>query len=53
MEPSAVDALLAERAEARKAKDFARGDTIRKELEAKGIEIADSPVGTTWRLAPV
>ena len=48
-----VEAKLAERAEARKAKDFARGDALRKELEAQGFEIADSPTGTTWRLGPV
>jgi cysteinyl-tRNA synthetase len=47
-----VDARLEERALARKAKDFARGDAIRKELEVLGIEIADSPEGTTWRVAP-
>jgi cysteinyl-tRNA synthetase len=50
--PAQVDAHLAERAAARKAKDFARGDAIRRELEAQGIEVADSPEGTTWRVAP-
>jgi cysteinyl-tRNA synthetase len=46
----AIDARLSERAEARKAKDFAKGDAIRKELEALKIEIADSPAGTSWRI---
>jgi cysteinyl-tRNA synthetase len=50
--PDQIDAHLAERAAARKAKDFARGDAIRRELEAQGIEVADSPEGTTWRVAP-
>jgi cysteinyl-tRNA synthetase len=51
--PETVEARLAERAAARAAKDFARGDQIRAELEAQGFEVADSPTGTTWRLAPI
>jgi cysteinyl-tRNA synthetase len=46
-----IDARLAERAAAREAKDFARSDAIRKELEAEGIEVADSPTGSSWRLS--
>jgi cysteinyl-tRNA synthetase len=45
-----IDARLAERTAARQAKDFARADTLRKELDALGIEVADSPEGTTWRV---
>ncbi|MCM2278691.1 MAG: cysteine--tRNA ligase [Oligoflexia bacterium] len=37
------------RADARKAKDFARADEIRKELEARGVLIKDGPAGTTWQ----
>jgi cysteinyl-tRNA synthetase len=45
-----VDALLAERREARKSKDFARADEIRKQVEAMGIAIDDKPDGSTaWR----
>ncbi|MFQ5569634.1 MAG: cysteine--tRNA ligase [Rhodothermales bacterium] len=44
-----VEALLAERAAARQAKDFARADAIRDELDAIGIEVMDSAEGTTWR----
>lgn len=45
-----IDALVAERAEARKAKDFARADAIRDQLNARGVQAEDGPEGTTWRL---
>jgi cysteinyl-tRNA synthetase len=45
-----VQALIQERVEAKKAKNFARADTIRKELEAAGIVLEDKPGGVTeWR----
>ena len=40
---------IEDRANARKSKDFARADSIRKELEARGVLIKDSPSGTTWQ----
>jgi len=40
-----VERLLAERAEARKAKDFARADAIRDDLSARGLAIKDAPGG--------
>jgi cysteinyl-tRNA synthetase len=45
-----VEALLAERAAARKDKQFARADEIRDQLDAMGIELLDSAEGTTWRV---
>jgi cysteinyl-tRNA synthetase len=43
-----VRGLLAERAEARAAKDWARADGIRDRLAAAGIEIEDTPDGPKW-----
>jgi len=51
--PEQIDASLTERTAARQAKDFARADALRKELDAKGIEVSDSPEGSTWRVAPL
>ena len=44
-----VDALVARRAELRAARDFAGADAVRAELAAMGVELTDSPSGTTWR----
>lgn len=48
-EEARIDVLIAERAEAKKAKNFARADEIRAQLTAEGIELLDTPQGTTWR----
>ncbi|MEZ5939288.1 MAG: cysteine--tRNA ligase [Hyphomonadaceae bacterium] len=48
-EAARIDALVAERIEARKAKDFARADEIRTQLAAEGVEVMDGPQGSTWR----
>ena len=44
-----IDALVAERQAARLARDFATSDRIRDELAAEGVELVDTPEGTTWR----
>ena len=46
-----IDALINARNEAKKNKDFAKADGIRKELADAGIILEDSPQGTTWRRA--
>jgi len=49
MDESEVEALIAERDEARKAKNFARSDEIRDILASRGIAIEDTPLGTRWK----
>jgi cysteinyl-tRNA synthetase len=43
-----IDKLLAMRMEARKAKDFAKADAIRKLLAEAGVEVEDTPEGPRW-----
>ena len=41
--------MLAERAAAKKAKNFAEADRIRDLLKAEGITIIDTPQGAKWK----
>jgi cysteinyl-tRNA synthetase len=45
-----VQGLLAERADARAEKDWARADRIRDQIKAAGIEVEDTPAGPVWTL---
>ena len=46
-----IEALIAERQAARKEKNFARADEIRKELLDKGIVLEDTREGVKWKRA--
>ncbi|MEO0911873.1 MAG: class I tRNA ligase family protein, partial [Pseudomonadota bacterium] len=47
-----IETLLSARKDARAAKDFARADAIRDAFNAAGVDVMDSPQGTTWSLKP-
>ncbi|MBC7204048.1 MAG: cysteine--tRNA ligase, partial [Pusillimonas sp.] len=52
LDDSSVEALVEERTAAKKARDFARADAIREQLNRAGIELEDKPDGVTqWRRA--
>ncbi|MBL8352985.1 MAG: cysteine--tRNA ligase [Burkholderiaceae bacterium] len=48
LDEASIERLIAERAAAKAAKNFAGADRIRKDLAAQGIELKDSAAGTTW-----
>jgi cysteinyl-tRNA synthetase len=51
LDATAIEAMIRAREEARKRRDFAEADRIRKELLVKGILLEDGSAGTTWRRA--
>ncbi len=44
-----IDALVLQRAQAKKEKNFQEADRIREELKARGIEVVDTKEGASWR----
>jgi cysteinyl-tRNA synthetase len=44
-----IERLIGERRDARKARNFARADEIRRDLDARGIVLEDSTTGTRWK----
>jgi cysteinyl-tRNA synthetase len=50
LDRSLIDAKVRERTEARAAKDFARGDLLRKELGEMGVDVLDAAGASTWRV---
>jgi cysteinyl-tRNA synthetase len=51
LDEATISGLIAQRAAAKKAKDFTEADRIRNDLLAQGIVLKDSPTGTTWEAA--
>jgi cysteinyl-tRNA synthetase len=51
LDPTKLDALIATRNTARKAKNFKESDRIRDELAAMGVVLKDTKEGTTWEIA--
>lgn len=47
---SEIEALIAQRQEARANKDWATADKIRDDLKARGIILKDTPQGVTWTM---
>ena len=50
LDDGAIAALIAERAAAKAERNFAAADRIRQDLQAQGILLKDSPMGTTWEV---
>ena len=44
-----IEALIARRSEAKRAKDWGKADAIRDQLKAMGVEIKDTPNGVEWK----
>ena len=44
-----IEALIAQRAQAKKEKNWAQADAIRDQLKAMGVEIKDTPNGVEWK----
>lgn len=51
LDTARVESLLAERVEARAARDFARADAARDALNSLGVQVRDTPDGPVWDIA--
>ena len=45
-----IEALIEQRQQARKEKNFALADKIRDDLKARGIVLLDTPQGVKWKM---
>jgi cysteinyl-tRNA synthetase len=52
LDAAAIDALIAQRAQAKAERNFADADRLRQELLSQGIVLKDAPSGTTWEALP-
>jgi len=50
LDEASIQGLIAQRAAAKAAKNFAEADRIRQDLLAQGIVLKDSAAGTTWEV---
>jgi len=50
LDPDVIEEMIQQRNDARRNKDWARGDAIRDELLAKGVELKDGAEGTSWKV---
>jgi cysteinyl-tRNA synthetase len=50
LEAAEIEAMILRRHAAKKGRDFAAADAVRKELEARGVGLEDLPVGVRWRV---
>ena len=49
LDEAAIEAAIADRAAAKKAKDYAKADEIRQRLAQMGVMLVDTPQGTKWQ----